>query len=173
MEVLYWSLLILGIIYAAITLLFGDVWDAAIGEIIHIPFLQPAVLLGGLTSLGATGVLLTRYSNLLPWLIFVLSLCAAVVVSTIMYFFYIKSMEKSEHSIAFSLSDLIGSIAEVHTPIPAQGFGEIIIYSKTGATNQIAASFDGIEIPSNTKVVIIDVRDHTTYVSPMEELQRL
>ncbi|MBN3525396.1 protease [Paenibacillus apiarius] len=172
MEALYWSLLVFGALYAVITFIFGEVlshaFDALVGDG-HLSFLQPTALVSGLTALGATGILLTRYTAFQSASILLIAIACALLVSVMMYFFYIKPMEQGENSIGFSIQDLTGKVGEVIVPIPATGFGEVTVRIGAGLTNQIAASFDKENIPSGMTIVVVEVKEDTLYVAPLTE----
>jgi membrane-bound ClpP family serine protease len=171
---LYYGLLAFGVIAALASLLLGDLISDALDGLMdavpggHLPIFEPMVLFGGLTTLGGAGVLLTNYSELLGWHVFVLSLLIAMVQSVLVYFFYVKPMEKTENSVAFSEQDLVGQIAEVTIPIPEKGFGEVVMNMGGGLTNQIAASFDSSVIETGAKVVVVELKDRCLYVSRLD-----
>ncbi|MCG7410387.1 protease [Paenibacillus sp. ACRRX] len=171
MEALYWGLLVFGVIYALVTLIFSDLLEHAFHFVVgdtHVPFLQPTVLVSGLTSIGAIGILLTRYSLLHTGFIVTIAVAGAILIAVLVYFLYIKPMENSENSIGYSIHELVGSIGDVSIAIPAQGYGEVLIKVGVSNTNQIAASFDGIAIAQDSRVVVIEVREHTVFVSILE-----
>ncbi len=170
----YWGLLITGVLFALVTVLIGDLLSNALdgmfdflsGDVLH--WLQPMVLFGAITVLGGTGVLLTGYTSLAAWAVFVLSLLAAVASAVLIYFVYVKPMERTENSVAFSMQDLVGRIGEVTVPIPARGSGEVVMRIGGGVTNQIAESFDGTEIAAGLKVVTVEVKDGALLVSCLD-----
>lgn len=173
MEVWYWGLFTAGILFALATLIFGEILghlsgmlDSAYGH--HLPFLQPAVLVGGITTFGGAGILLSRYTELTSWQSGGLSLLIAAVLSVLVYLVYVKPMENSENSVAFSLQELVGKIGEVTVPVPASGFGEVMVRTGGGVTNQIAESFDGRSIPSHLRVVVVEVKNSVLLVSPLD-----
>lgn len=172
MDSLYWGFLIFGIIYALVTLIFSDVIEhsieAVFGEI-PIHFFHPTVIVSGITTIGAAGILLTKYSTLTSAWVIVLAILAAVVICISVYFLYIKSMENRENSLAYSIEDLSGSIADVSISIPANGYGEVIVSVGIGVTNHIAAAWDqNMNIPQDTRVVVVAVKDGILHVSPLE-----
>lgn len=168
---LYWGCLIFGVIFATLTILFGDLLDSHFDgsfhafSLDHAEWLQPTVIIGGITIFGGTGVMLTRYTGLADSLVILFSLLGAIVLSVLLYFLYIKPMKNCENSSGFFMKDLIGRTGEVITPIPVTGCGEILIKAGAGNTNQIAASHDNIELSIGTQVVVIDVREKVLYVS--------
>ncbi len=171
METLFWICMIIGIVLALNSVIFGDLLgDAMDGalELLSInglPFLQSTVLVGGVTAFGGAGILLLRYSAFSPIVIILLAILIAMIIGALVFFLYVKPMKQSENSIAFTLDSLSGALAEVLVPIPAKGYGEVLVKVGAGFTNQIAASFEGIAISTDAKVVVVEVRDSTLYVS--------
>jgi len=168
---MYWGFLITGVLFALVTVLFGDLLSNALDGVLdflsaeHLHAFQPTVLLSGLTVCGGAGILLTRYTGMNNAAVFILALLCALVVAAAVYFFYVKPMENSENSVAYSMRDLVGKVAEVSVPIPANGFGEVMVKVGAGNTNHIAASFDKTDIQSGAKVVTVEVVDGTLYVT--------
>jgi membrane-bound ClpP family serine protease len=174
MQEIYWGCLIGGVIFTLVTVLIGDV----IGHVIHgvlgaLSFdahvFQPVVVVGGITVFGGAGVLLTQYTSIGVAIIMLLSLLCAILLSIPVYFFYVKPMQQSENSTGFSMQDLIGRLGEVIVPIPAIGYGEVLIKMGAGNTNQIAASFEGMAIGAGVRIVVVDVKEHVVRVSRYEE----
>jgi len=96
------------------------------------------------------------------------SLLVAIVVSLCIYFLYVKRMRDAENSTGFSITELAGRIGEVSAAIPSDGYGEVVIKTGVGVTNQIAASFDKEELPAGTRIVVVEVKDDTLYVSRLD-----
>ncbi|WP_424765892.1 protease [Paenibacillus sp. sgz302251] len=171
MEALFMACLIGGILYAVVSVVFGDwlgqVLDGAL-EFLSLDgptWFSPTSFVGGITAFGGAGLLLYRYSAFGMTAILFFSLLIAIVAGAGVFFLYIRPMEESENSIAFSIHGLSGVLAEVLVPIPASGYGEVMVKVGAGFTNQIAASFDGIAIAGGAKVVVVEVKDDTLYVS--------
>ncbi|TDF99703.1 protease [Paenibacillus piri] len=172
---MYWGFLITGVLFALVTVIFGDflsnaldgVFDFLSGEHLHV--LQPMVLFSGLTVWGGAGILLTRYTSMGGIAILLAALLCALACSTIIYLFYVKPMQNSENSVAYSMQDLIGKVAEVSVPIPAHGYGEVLVKVGAGVSNHIAASFDKLDIQSGAKVVTVEVVDGTLYVASLDD----
>lgn len=171
MVTVFWGLLIFGILYALISLLFSDIiehaFESLVGDL-HLPFLQPTILVSGLTVLGGAGILLTKYTTLSALWVILLAVVAAIIISTFVFFLYIKPMQNSEVSLSYSIHDLVGSIAEVSIAIPAKGCGEVIVKKGIGHSNHIASSWDKQNIPQDTRVVVVEVSDDTLYVTPLD-----
>lgn len=163
MEALFLSCLIGGVLFTIVSVLFGDWLSLAFdGALDFLSFeghrvFQPAVLAGGITIFGGAGLLLQRYTSFGAGLIIVLAVLGAVLLSLCMYFFYFRPMERSEMSTGYSIRELTGLIGEVSVPIPAQGYGEVLVKVGAGVTHHIAGSFEGTQLPSHTRVVVVEV----------------
>lgn len=171
METLFLSCLALGILFAVVSVIFGDWLSQAMEGALDFlslegpAFLSPMTLFGGITAFGGAGLMLTRYTSLTPWIVVLLAIVIALVIGAAVFFLYVRPMENSENSIAFTLQSLSGALGEVTVPIPAAGYGEVMIRAGAGVTNQIAASFDRQPIASDAKVVVVEVKDNVLYVS--------
>ncbi|OUM93844.1 MAG: protease [Thermobacillus sp. ZCTH02-B1] len=174
MEALYWACLTIGILYAAVTIVFGDMLgdllDGALGFLADGPdWLHPTTIVGGVTVFGGAGILLGRYTDLGAGGVAALALLAAVVIGAGVYFFYVRPMRSSESSTGYSLEEMAGKIAEVLVPIPADGYGEVMLrMGAAGVTNRTAASFDGEPVEAGAQVVVVEVKDGTLYVSRLD-----
>lgn len=162
----YLGCLIVGILVALVTIIFGDL----IGDMIHLEHFDTMTTFGGITVFGAVGYLLTKYSSFGLWPVLLLAVLFAVITMFAVYFLYVKPMKTAENSTSFSLQDLAGQIGEVTIPVPAQGYGEVMIKVGAGNTIQIAASFDGEVIPAGSRVVVVEAKDDTVYVSRLENI---
>ncbi|PZE22181.1 protease [Paenibacillus xerothermodurans] len=174
MLTLYWALLITGVLFAIVSVLFGDLLSSALDGPLdflwgdHLHALQPTVVLSGLTACGGAGILLTRYTWWGSAAILITAITCAVAASILVYLFCVKPMQNSENSVAYSMQDLVGRAAEVSVPIPAEGYGEVVMRVGAGNTNHIAASYDKVDIGAGTKVVTVEVIDGTLFVTCLD-----
>jgi membrane-bound ClpP family serine protease len=173
---IYWGCLITGIVFTLLTVVFddflGNMMDGILDALtIDLPGLfNTTVVMSALTAFGGAGILFTTYTPL-PWgVILLFSAGMAIILSVLFYFFYVKPVENTENSVGFSIHDFVGMVGEITIPIPREGYGEIVLSIGGGATNQIAASFDQIKIPSGTKALVIEISDGILLVSPYEQL---
>lgn len=167
LETIFWTCLIGGVVFALLTVLLGDLLDGIMEGLTEIgfPIFRPITLVGSVTTFGATGIILSTITTLAITYLLIWAILAAILSFFLLYFFYVRPMKEAENSTAFRLSDLKGRIGEVTVTIPAHGFGEVMILTSAGNTNQIAASMDQTDIPQGTKVIVVDVKDHTLFVS--------
>lgn len=167
---MYWGCLFGGLIFALVTVIFGDLLGDSLNGLFHslsfdhLDFLQPMVLVSGITVFGGTGVMLTRYTLLLPSWIMILSTILAVLLSILIYFAYVKPMKNSENSTGYSMLDLVGLMGEVSTTVPTKGYGEVILKIGAGHANHIAASQYEEELPTGTKIFVVKVEKSIVFV---------
>lgn len=170
----YWVCFIGGVLFALVTIIFGDILGNFLDGFFdslsmdHLDFLQPMVLVGGITILGGSGIMLHHYTHLEPLTVAVISLAVSVLVSVMVYFSYVKPMRNCENSSGYSMKDLVGKIGEVTIPIPVGGYGEVVIKTGPGLTNQIAANMEQTEIPAGTRVVVGETKEGVLYVFRFE-----
>ncbi|NHN30258.1 protease [Paenibacillus sp. S3N08] len=173
MLIVYWNCLIFGIAFALISLVIGEVighWldsAAAALHLNHFDFMQPIVLVGGITTFGAAGIIFHKYTMLGATLIVVLAILIAMVLSALTYIFFVRNMNKAEQSIGHSVHELVGRAAEVSVTIPTLGYGEIIIRTRSGISNYPAVSFEGLSIAQGKQVVIVELRGRDFAVSEL------
>ncbi|MFC5407136.1 protease [Cohnella soli] len=157
---LYWSFAIFGVIFALVSLLFGDIigdWLGGVLHFDHFDFVSPVTVVGGATAFGACGIFLNRVFDVEGMALLVSSVLFAVVVSAGSYFAYVKPMRKAESSLGFSIAEMEGKIVKVTVPIPADGLGEVIYKSPTGILNFTAVSFDNVDIPLGSDAIVVRV----------------
>lgn len=172
MQTLYLGCLALGVIFAVVSVVVGDLIGSALDGVfdaVSFDFLNPAVLAGGVTVFGGAGILLTRYSGLEDGVILALSLLIAAFMGMVLYLGVIKPMDKSEVSTGFSMTDLPGKIGEITIPVPALGYGEIMVKFGAGNSLHTAASFEQLPLPAGIKVVVVEVQEGVALVSEFEE----
>ncbi len=173
---IYWSFLIFGIIFSLIILIFDDIMGHFLDGIFDLfnidglDFINSMVIVGFVTVFGAAGVMLTKYTFFAPTTIAIFSIFIALLASIAVYFLYVKPMKNSENSMAYSIQETIGKIGEVTVPVPATGFGEVLVKIGIFNTYHIATSFDQEDIQTGTKVVVIDLKDNALLVSRFDDI---
>lgn len=165
-QVYFYALLIMG----AATILyvfFGDVVEG-IGE--GIPFLNPAVILALVTFVSATGYVLEVSTSWNSWIVLLSSVVFGVILDTLLYFLILLPMASTEVSIAYTDESLAGLVGKVITPIPIDGYGEIVIETVSGLLNKRAAGYDNEEIDYGKEVLVIEVEEGTFLVREYEAI---
>ncbi|GIP24964.1 hypothetical protein J23TS9_00940 [Paenibacillus sp. J23TS9] len=172
METLFWSCLAGGILFAAVSVLLGDLVSHALDgllDFMSVDFLKPMVIASAVTVFGGAGILLAHYTVWSGFVVVLLSVVIAVVISALVYFFYVKPMDNSENSTGYSIRELSGRIGEVTIPIPETGYGEVMIKLGAGNTLHIASSLERHQLSAGTRVVVVDVQDGVLRVTNLDE----
>jgi membrane protein implicated in regulation of membrane protease activity len=166
----YWVCLVGGAAVAALVFLFGDVLQAAFDGIGDHAALDPLALLGGVTAFGGAGLLLDAYTGLPPGATALVAGALALLLAVATHLGYVRPMRRAENSTAFSHREYAGRLGEVSTPVPARGFGEVLVRMGASTTFQAAASADGRPIARGARVVVVEVEpDGSLVVAPFEE----
>ncbi len=132
---------------------------------LHLSPLSPVTIAMFTSSFGAIGAILTRFSPQIavPITLGIAIVSGMVIAGATMYFFY-RLFRSTQESSEARISDIVGLDAEVITPIPAEGFGEIAYVARGTRFNSTARAIDGKEIPRNATVKIKRVVGSTCYV---------
>ncbi|MBD1372313.1 NfeD family protein [Hazenella sp. IB182357] len=174
METIFWYCLAGGILFAISTLLLGDLLSGIVEALFEwgIPFLHPYTIVGSITVFGGAGLILLRTTEQAHVVIILIAAGIAFFSHYLLYIFYVKPIQNSENSTAFRFSDLVGREGEVTISVPEAGYGEVMIFTSAGHTNQIAASHQHTPIPEGTLVKVVATREHTLYVVPHSPMER-
>lgn len=161
---IYWACLGFGVVFAVVTILFGEVIDQLFDGVfatisLDFEWLEPTVIVSGITAFGGAGIILLDQGIYAEEQIIAIASGIALLGSGAAYFLYIRPMRDSENSTAFSITDLVGKTGEIITPVPVNGCGEVFINIGAGTTHQIAAGVEGEAILEGAKVVIVAIAD--------------
>lgn len=165
MQTIYWGCLCGGFVFTVITVIFGDILGDVFGGILdslsfdHLDFMNPMVVVGGITAFGGAGIILERLTSLEALIVAIFSMMIATSLSVLVYFVYVRPMKDAENSSGYAMSELTGKIGTVIVPVPEQGFGEVLIKIGGGNTNHIACSCDGESFGAGTRVVVAEIID--------------
>lgn len=163
-QIYFYALLIMG----AVTILyvfFGDVAEG-IGE--GIPFFNPTVMMAFVTFVSASGYILEAATTWNSWIVLIVSIAIGAILDFLLYFFFLVPMSSAEVSTAYTDESLAGEIGKVITPIPTDGYGEIVIDTVNGLLSKRATGFDNEEIAYGKEVLVIDVNEGTFLVREYE-----
>lgn len=152
-------------------MLFGDIFDAidALADFAPGSILNPTVILSFISVLSGAGYIFELRGSFDSLTIFILSTLISLVIVSIIHFFILVPLSKSEASTAQSINAFIGKEGEVITTIPAGGLGEVLIVSSLGSSGNIASSALQIEINQGVIVSVIGVEDGVLIVEPRRD----
>ncbi|MEO5930801.1 MAG: NfeD family protein, partial [Candidatus Kapaibacterium sp.] len=131
-------------------------------------FINPMTIVGGITAFGGAGILLAKYAPVGTQGVLFMAIGIAIIMSILVHLVLVVPMSRSESSLAFSQKEYVGRTALVTVPIPITGHGQVMINMGAGNICEPASSFDGESIPSKSRVVVVEVRDHTLFVTAVD-----
>lgn len=164
-ETIYLAILIVIGCITVIYLFFADIADVSVNGI---PLLDPAIILSFITFTAAVGYFIEHFTNLSSLPIFIIALVLSIIITTLLYLFLLVPLRSAEVSLAYTDESLESQVGKVIVPVPLNGFGEIIIETVNGIISKRAASYHDVEIPYDTRVLIIEMRDGTAFVAVYE-----
>lgn len=107
-----------------------------------------------LTAFGASGMICLKVFQVQTYLGLAVAILAGLAVAVVTFFVFVTLFHKTQSSSESRISSLIGQEAEVITPIPAEGVGEIAYTAKGARYTAPARSLAGTEIASHAIVTI-------------------
>ncbi|RKL68316.1 hypothetical protein CR203_07495 [Salipaludibacillus neizhouensis] len=162
-ETLYLYALILGVILTVLFLFVGDLLEGLF-NISGDGVINPITLIGYITLFGGLGYVLETVTFMNSGTIIVINAVISLIVIVLVNFFIVIPVKRSEKNISYSVQELKGTIGEVYTTIPIDGFGEIVIPRTHGTMSKPAKSFDGDHLPEGTKILVIDIDDEGVFL---------
>ncbi|MFD4928830.1 hypothetical protein ACFWMS_07865 [Peribacillus butanolivorans] len=162
LETIYLYGLIISGVLTFLFILFNDIFTG-----LELPDqFNPTLIFSFLTVFFASGFLFESVTGLNSVVIAAISLLISLSTVTLLNVFVLIPISSAEESLAFHDNDLRGRVGRVLTSIPVDGFGEVLIESISGSIAKTAASFKNEGIASDTKVLIIEVKNGVVYVMP-------
>jgi len=190
LTLLYLALLGIGIIYAVIILIGGALHDIhlpgldlevgghEIGPVhldvdagashpeTQVPSLSPITVASFVTAFGAFGLIaLGLFDTSAQWSL-AWAAGGGLVVAVIAHFAFGYFLIAPQGSSEVKLKDIVGAVAEVITPIPADSVGEVAFVAQGGRVTYTAKSATGAPIARGTTVVIEKVVGGVAVVRP-------
>ena len=165
LEVIYLTVLIVIGCITVLYLFFSDLADVSVDGI---PFFDPAVILSFISFTAAVGYFFESFTGLSSIIIIIIAVIVASLFTALLYYFLLIPLRSAEVSLAYTDESLEGQLGKIIIPVPIDGFGEMVIETVNGIISKRAASFHQVEIPYDTQVLIIEMREGTAYVTTYE-----
>lgn len=169
--VIYFVSFAIGLGYALFVGLSGHLFGGDTGDVhmdvgtdIPLSPLSPTVIATFLTGFGGGGLLAHNYFHLSLGKGIVAALLTGLLLCGGTFAMLTLLFRSTQAGSEFSLEEMVGKVVEVITPIPEQGIGEIALIAKGTRINAPARSMDGIAIPRNKPVTIVQVVGKVFYV---------
>ncbi|MFB3895897.1 MAG: NfeD family protein [bacterium] len=185
---LYFFCLLVGLVYAVIATIIGghhfdfgghdiavgghDVGTEYSGGEVQFSPMSPVVIATFITAFGAVGLISLFALKISALLSVLVSVIVALGIAAVVFMVFAKIFSITQSSSEALISDLVGTIGEVTTPISASGLGEIAYVQRGSRYSSPAKSADGNSIERNTSVKIVKVVGNTVYVQPAVEEQK-
>ncbi|MCX8037613.1 MAG: hypothetical protein N3D11_11330 [Candidatus Sumerlaeia bacterium] len=166
----YLVLFFVGVIYAIVSALLSGVFGgdhsmdagaqhvdlgASLDGMVHFSPLSPAIIATFLTAFGGTGIICVKVFNLSGYISLPIALLVGLSIGTAVFLFFQWIFERTQGSVSIDAAQLTGTRAEVITPIPANGVGEIAFVASGFRQNAPARSENGEAIESPAEVEIV------------------
>ncbi|RLL45130.1 hypothetical protein D8M04_09690 [Oceanobacillus piezotolerans] len=158
------------ILFAAGTLtLFQILFGEMAGGFFETIHLNPVLILAYCIFFSASGYILEQITTISSVWIIIISGISALALSIFLNIFVLIPMASAEGSLGYTEESLKGRVGRIIIPIPKDGFGEIMIDSKSGMISKPACSYENDEIEAGIKVLVINFENGNLYVVPYEE----
>ena len=162
METFFTILLGVGVGYAVIGFLLGEVIGHGDTNVTHISPFKPVVMAAFVIVFGGTGLLFVRF--LLPIVAVPLAGLAGVAVSYAFYKGIIIPLSNAQNTTAVAIQSLVGHHAKVTEKILQGQFGKITYKVNDSTYTAPAKSEDGNIIERNASVEIVYIENNAYYV---------
>lgn len=127
------------------------------------PF-NPLVIAGAVSTFGAVGIISMMGFGISGLVSTIISLGFAGVIGAALFFGIVKFMYGSQSNSIYSLDELGGTEAEVITPVPEKGLGEVAYVANGIRYTQSARSMEGTAIERGARVVIREITGNVAVV---------
>jgi hypothetical protein len=134
------------------------------------PF-NPLVIASAITAFGAVGLNAFKGFGMSDLWSTVVALGFAGAIGAGIFFGIVKFMYNSQSNSIFSLSDLVDTEAEVLTPIPENGLGEIAYVANGIRYTLSAKSLDGKDIKRGATVIVREIQGSAAVVQQKMTLE--
>lgn len=128
------------------------------------PF-SPLVIASAIATFGGVGIIGKVGFGMSDLVSSIVALTFSGLIGAAIFFGIVRFMYRSQSNSTYSLADLVGNEAEVITPVPEKGIGEIACVINGIRHNLSAKSFYGKEIARGAAVSIRDIQGNVALVT--------
>ena len=166
---IYIGCLAFGSFYALIAIFLGDHGGVDSHDIGHggaegISPLKPIVIASFITFFGGFGVIGHSMSSFAAISVFLFAIAMGVVGAGAIFYTVVVPMYKCQSNSVISNESIKKIIADVITPIPIEGLGEVSYVAGGCKYTSPARSLSQEEILKGSQVIIIDIKDNIAEV---------
>lgn len=163
-DTIYLYTFIIAGILIVIFLFFGDILEG-IGDM---SFLNPVLILAFIVFFSTSGYVFEKITSLNSVIIIALSAAIAFILDVFLNVFILIPLASAEESLGYTEESLKGKVGKVITPVPENGFGELIIESKFGTITKPATHIENKFIAAGENVLVLGLKNGVLYVEPYE-----
>ncbi|GIN84829.1 putative membrane protein YuaF [Heyndrickxia sporothermodurans] len=164
-DTIYLILLIAAGSLTILYILFGDIFHG-VGEALG--YFHPTLVLSFITFFSAAGYIFEKITSFSSPLIISLSAIIALILVTLLNIFVLIPLSSAEESLSYTEESLKGRVGKLIISIPKDGFGEVVIDSKSGMISKPASSYENTPIAEGKQVLVIEVSNGVLHVVPYE-----
>lgn len=162
METFFTVMLGVGVGYAVLGFLLGEVLGHSDTDVTSISPAKPSVMAAFVVVFGGAGLIFVRF--LTPFVAVPLAGLVAALVAYLFYRLIVVPLSRAQNTTAVEIQSLIGHQATVTEKIPQGQFGKITYKVNDSTYTAPAKAEDGNEINRNTAVEIVYIENNTYYV---------
>ncbi|MFQ5856753.1 MAG: NfeD family protein [Anaerolineae bacterium] len=183
---LYFALLIVGVVYAVVILVAGELHDFGFGggdvdlsgghDIsfehgdVSVTSLSPVTIASFITAFGAFGLISTGLFNVSAQASLLWAAAGALVIAAIAHFAFGYFLIAPQSSSEVTAAHVIGATGEVITRIAPGRLGEVAFVARGGRVTTSARAAGGQSIPRGTVVTIERIVGNVAIVRPLDEV---
>lgn len=181
----YFTLLVVGVVYAVVILIAGELHDLGFGGgdmdlggghdftfehgDVSVTSLSPVTIASFVTAFGAFGLISTGLFNVSAQASLLWAAAGALVIAVIAHFAFGYFLIAPQSSSEVTAEHVIGTTAEVITPIAPGRLGEVAFVARGGRVTTSARGAGDQAIPRGTVVTIERMIGNVAIVRPLEE----
>ena len=141
----------------------GGIDHGVSGEV-HFSPMSPMVIATFVTTFGAGGLVASKGMGMPVFPAVMVATASGLGFGALAFLIFRKVYSATQSSSEVEVAALVGTMAEVVTPIDKEHVGEIVYISKGSRFTGPAKSVDELELAKNTPVEIVRIVGNTFYV---------
>lgn len=181
----YFTLLVVGVVYAVVILIAGELHDFGFGDSdidlggghdisfehgdVSVTSLSPVTIASFVTAFGAFGLISTGLFNVSAQVSLLWAAGGAVVIAAVAHFAFGYFLIAPQSSSEVTAEHVVGTTGEVITPIAPGRLGEVAFVARGARMTTSARAAGNLAIPRGTVVTIERVVGNVAIVKPLEE----
>lgn len=173
---IYIGCLSFGLFYSILAVFLGDHGGIDSHDVGHggtdgvSPF-KPIVIATFITLFGGFGIIGHFMSSIAAIFVFMFALAMGLIGAAAIFYAVVVPMYKCQSNSVISSESIVNTIADVITPIPLEGLGEVSYIAGGSKYTSPAKSLNQEEISKGTQVVIVNIKDNIAEVIKKPEVK--